>query len=53
MYLTEKIYLHPIAPYRYDTARVAVPTVGDYSTVLLYPFVFYGNLSQSRDTPTK
>ena len=33
MYLTEKIYLHPIAPYRYDTARVAVPTVGDYSTV--------------------
>ena len=33
MYLTEKIYLHPIAPSRYDTARVAVPTVGDYSTV--------------------
>lgn len=33
MYLTEKAYLHPIAPYRYDTARVAVPTVGDYSTV--------------------
>ena len=25
--------MHPIAPYRYDTARVAVSTVGDYSTV--------------------
>ena len=33
MYLTEKKCLHPIAPYRYETARVTTPTVGDYSTV--------------------
>lgn len=33
MYLTDKAYLHPIAPYRYETARIATPSVGDYSTV--------------------
>lgn len=33
MYLTEKECLHPIAPYRYETAKVTTPTVGDYSTV--------------------
>lgn len=33
MYLAEKSCLHPVAPYRYETARVANPTVGDYSTV--------------------
>ena len=25
--------LHPVAPYRYETARIATPSVGDYSTV--------------------
>ena len=33
MYLTDKACLHPIAPYRYETARIATPSVGDYSTV--------------------
>ena len=33
MYLAEKECLHPVAPYRYETARVTTPTVGDYSTV--------------------
>lgn len=33
MYLTDKACLHPVAPYRYETARIAMPTVGDYSTV--------------------
>lgn len=33
MYLAEKACLHPVAPYRYETARVATPSVGDYSTV--------------------
>jgi transposase len=33
MYLAEKACLHPVAPYRYETARMATPTVGDYSTV--------------------
>lgn len=33
MYLIDKACLHPIAPYRYETARIATPSVGDYSTV--------------------
>ena len=33
MYLTDKACLHPIAPYRYETARIATPSVDDYSTV--------------------
>ena len=33
MYLTDRACLHPIAPYRYETARIATPSVGDYSTV--------------------
>lgn len=33
MYLTDKACLHPIAPYRYETARIATPSVGNYSTV--------------------
>ena len=33
MFLTEQAFLHPVAPYRYETARIATPSVGDYSTV--------------------
>ena len=33
LYLADKASLHPIAPYRYETARIATPTVGDYATV--------------------
>ena len=33
MYLTDKVCLHPVAPYQYETARIATPSVGDYSTV--------------------
>ena len=33
MYLAEQACLHPVAPYRYETAKVTIPTVGDYSTV--------------------
>ena len=33
MYLTDKACMHPIAPYRYETARITTPTVGDYATV--------------------
>jgi transposase len=32
-YAVEKAFLHPIAPYKYETARIATPSVGDYSTV--------------------
>lgn len=32
-YAIEKSCLHPIAPYKYETARIATPSVGDYSTV--------------------
>ena len=32
-YELEKAFLHPVAPYKYETARIATPTVGDYSTV--------------------
>lgn len=33
MYLTEQTCLHPVAPYCYETARIATPSVGDYSTI--------------------
>ena len=33
MFATEQSCLHPVAPYRYETAKVTTPTVGDYSTV--------------------
>ena len=33
MYLVEQACLHPVAPYRYETARITTPTVGDYSTI--------------------
>lgn len=33
MFLAEQACLHPVAPYRYETAKVTTPTVGDYSTV--------------------
>lgn len=33
MYLTELSCLHPVAPYRFETARIATPSVRDYSTV--------------------
>lgn len=33
LYAADKACLHPVAPYRYETARIATPTVGDYSTV--------------------
>lgn len=33
LYLADRTCLRPIAPYRYDTARMATPTVGDYATV--------------------
>ena len=33
MYLADKAGLHPVAPYRYETARIATHSVGDYSTV--------------------
>lgn len=33
LYEQERMYLHKIAPYKYDTARIATPTVGDFSTV--------------------
>ena len=33
MYLVEQACLHPVAPYRYETARITPPTVGDYSTI--------------------
>ena len=29
----ERAFLHPIAPYKYETARIATPAVGDYATV--------------------
>lgn len=32
-YEIEKLYLHSIPAYRYDTSRTATPDVGDYSTV--------------------
>ena len=32
-YALEKSFLHPVAPYQYETARIATPSVGDYSTV--------------------
>ena len=33
MYRAEQTCLHPVAPYRYETARITTPTVGDYSTI--------------------
>ena len=33
LYEQELAYLHKIAPYKYDTARIATPSVGDFSTV--------------------
>lgn len=33
LYEQELKYLHPIAPYRYDTAKIATPNVGDFSTI--------------------
>lgn len=33
LYSADRACLHPIAPYRYDTARITTPTVGDYATV--------------------
>ena len=33
MYSVDKACLHSVAPYRYDTARMATPTVGDYATI--------------------
>ena len=33
LYSVDKACLHSIAPYRYDTARMATPTVGDYATI--------------------
>ena len=33
MFTTEQSCLHPVAPYRYETAKITTPTVGDYSTV--------------------
>lgn len=32
-YKIEKAFLHPVAPYKYETARIATPAVGDYATV--------------------
>ena len=32
-YEMERAFLHPIAPYKYETARIATPAVGDYATV--------------------
>lgn len=33
LYSVDKACLHSVAPYRYDTARMATPTVGDYATI--------------------
>ena len=33
MFLAEQAFFHPVAPYRYETARITTPSVGDYSTV--------------------
>lgn len=33
LYSADRACLHSIAPYRYDTARMATPTVGNYATI--------------------